>query len=63
MNYESETLFFYSSRHHIFESENFRFTFFYEKEPTLGCKMKKLNFRKLQNYDKLGKLYMNGTVI
>ena len=27
---------FYSSRHHIFEYENFRFTFFYEKEPNLG---------------------------
>ena len=28
-----------SSLHHIFESENFRFPLFYEKEPSLGRKM------------------------
>ena len=31
-----------SPLHHIFESENFRFPFFYEKEPSLGRKMWKI---------------------
>ena len=35
-----------SSLHHIFESENFRFAFLYEKYPNLGSKMWKLIFRK-----------------
>ena len=55
MNYESET-FSIPLAITFFESENFRFTFFYEKEPNLGCEMKKLNFRKSHNYDTLGKL-------
>ena len=37
-NYESEN-FTDSSLHHIFESKNFRFPFFYEKEPNLGSEM------------------------
>ena len=37
--YESDT-FSDSSRHHIFESKNFRFPFFHEKEPNLEVKGK-----------------------
>ena len=43
-----------SSRHHIFESENFRFPFFCEKQPNLGNKMLKLNFRKSQGRYQIG---------
>ena len=32
--------------HHIFEFENFRFSFFYEKWPKLGIKYKKKKLRK-----------------
>ena len=37
-----------SSLHHIFEYENFRFRFPYDKWPNLGCDMWKINFRKSQ---------------
>ena len=43
--YESET--FYSSLHHIFESENFRFPFCYKNSLNLEVKCDiKMNFRK-----------------
>ena len=37
-----------SSLHHIFEYENFRFRFPYDKWLNLGCDMWKINFRKSQ---------------
>ena len=59
--YESE-IFFDSSLHHIFESNHFRFSFPYEKQPNLGYEMWKIKL--VGNLlEKLRKLYMSGTVI
>ena len=65
--YESEN-FSDSPLHHIFESESFRYSFLFEKQPNRGdMKYEKLNFRKsvgnLLHVNKLRKYYMNGTVI
>ena len=60
--YESE-VFFDSSLHHIFESNHFRFSFPYEKQPNLGLKCGKLNSQGIYLLEKLRKLYMSGTVI
>ena len=61
--YESEN-FSNSSLHPVFESENFRFPFNYEKWPNLGSKMWKIRLQKIvaDLLEKLRKLYMNGTV-
>ena len=50
---------------HIFESENFRFPFFYEKQQYLMSEMWRIKLRKIVGdlLDKFPKLYMNGTVI
>ena len=50
--YESET-FSNSSLYHIFESENFRFPFFYEIYPDFGSKMWNLNFRKSKGFNEI----------
>ena len=47
MYYESEN-FSDSSFHHIFDSEKFRFAFFYEKKPNLGCEMWKIKLQKIE---------------
>ena len=62
--YESEN-FSNSSLHRVFESENFRFPFNYEKWPNLGSKMSKIRLQKIVAglLEKLRKLYMNGTAI
>ena len=38
---------FCSSLHRIFESENFRFPFLYEKQPYLGSEMWKIRLQKI----------------
>ena len=62
--YGSEN-FAHSSLHRILESENFRFSFLYEKQLNLGSEMGKIKPQKTVGnlLDKLRKLYMNGTVI
>ena len=35
------------SLHQIYESENFRFPFFYEKKPNLGSEMQKIKLQKI----------------
>ena len=47
MYYESEIFFFVFSLHQIYESENFRFPFFYEKKPNLGSEMQKIKLQKI----------------
>ena len=39
--------FFVFSLHQIYESENFRFPFFYEKKPNLGSEMQKIKLQKI----------------
>ena len=64
MYYESEIIC-GSSLHHIFESANFRFPFFYEKMALIGKWNVKIKLLKIvgNKLDKLRKLYMNGKVI
>ena len=54
-----------SSFHHIFESENFNFPFFYEKKPNRGSEMLKIKLQKILGnlLNELRNLYMNGKVI
>ena len=47
MYYESEIFLFVFSLHQIYESENFRFPFFYEKKPNLGSEMQKRKLQKI----------------
>ena len=47
MYYESEIFLFVFSLHQIYESENFRFPFFYEKKPNLGSEMQKIKLQKI----------------
>ena len=56
-HYEKEK-FFDSSLHHIFESENLRFPFSYEKWSNLGCEVEKIKLHKIAGnlLDKLRKL-------
>ena len=64
MFYESEN-FSDSSLHHIFESQNFRFPFFYEKQPKLESEMWKIKLHKIVGnlLDKRRKMDVDGTVI
>ena len=55
-----------SSLHHIFESENFKFSFFTKHSLTWAVKNGKLTLHKIiENllHEKRRKLYMSGTVI
>ena len=56
---------FYSSLHHMFESENFSFPFSYEKQPNLGGKMCKIKLQKSVGNSQITfqEVNMTGTVI
>ena len=53
-----KTIFFYSSLHHIFESENFRFPFSYKKSLTCGVKCENQTSENRREFIKLASKFV-----